>query len=160
MGSPAAAEKCFHAGDQLHDTKRFCHIIIRSDIQTFYFINLCRFSCDQDNRLHISLFIQLQLFHDLQTVFIRQHDIQKKQIRNLLLQPFIKVLCAIKFLCLISGIFQCIAFDLRYIPVILYNIYERHRNRLPFAYGNIYFSFSFLKLISNSSLFSMSSLYS
>ena len=68
---------CFHSGNQLTGTERFCHIVIRSQTQTADLINIVLFGRDHDHR--IVLYIP-DLTADLKSVHFRKHQVQNEQI--------------------------------------------------------------------------------
>ena len=98
------SEHRLYSGDQLHDTKRLCQIIIRSDIKSLYLIDLGTLCRHHDDRKLFRLRTAAELCNDLQSVLVRQHNVQKGKIRLLLFQLFIKIAGTFKSFHLISAV--------------------------------------------------------
>ena len=69
------AQQRFYSGDQLHHAKRLRDIVIRSEIQSLDLVQLTGLCGDHNDRNGCRIFIRPELSQNLQTVFIRKHDV-------------------------------------------------------------------------------------
>ena len=121
-----SSEHRLHSRDKLHHTERLCQIIIRADIESLHLVDLGALCRHHDHRKFLRLRAAAELRYDLQSVLIRQHDVQEDKIRLLLFQLFIKIMSALKALYLISAVFQCEHLNFQNIFIIFHCIDQSH----------------------------------
>ena len=67
----------FHSRHQLAGAEGFCHIVVGSEAQATDFVDVVFFRGNHDDR---RIFMIANLLADLETIHLRQHQIQDKEI--------------------------------------------------------------------------------
>ena len=68
-------EHCLYPGNQFHDTEGLRNIIICPQIQSLDLVDLRGLRRDHDHRHQHRVLSGTQLFHNAQTILVRQHDV-------------------------------------------------------------------------------------